>query len=94
MKRIFKMTRNVSGLPEETCSTVQRLRVSGFEIHVACHQSTNFVHAEKASIDTGVILFFREAILPKAGESSAPRLRALGKDFHPLCFKCQVGGSV
>ena len=35
-------------------------------------------------------LLFREAILPKAGESSAPRLRALGKDFHPLCFKCQV----
>ena len=21
----------------------------------------------------------------------ALRLRALGKDFHPLCFKCQVG---
>ena len=50
----------------------------------------NFLHEEKSSIDTG--LFFREAILPKAGESSAPRLRALGKDFHPLCFKCQVIG--
>jgi len=31
----------------------------------------------------------REHILPKKGETSAPRLRALGRDFHPECFKCE-----
>jgi len=30
-----------------------------------------------------------EHIVPKKGETSAPRLRALDKDFHPECFKCE-----
>jgi len=30
-----------------------------------------------------------QPILPRAGETSAPRLRAMGRDFHPACFKCQ-----
>ena len=29
-------------------------------------------------------------ILPKRGETVAARLRALGRDFHPECFKCEV----
>jgi len=32
----------------------------------------------------------REPIVPKKGETSAARLRALGRDFHPECFKCEV----
>ena len=33
---------------------------------------------------------FRQPILPKQGETAAARLRALGRDFHPECFKCEV----
>jgi hypothetical protein len=28
-------------------------------------------------------------IAPKEGQTTAPRLRALGRDFHPACFKCE-----
>jgi len=31
-------------------------------------------------------------IVPVRGETTAPRLRALGQDFHPECFKCQTCG--
>ena len=34
---------------------------------------------------------FRQSILPKRGETAASRLRALGRDFHPECFNCEVG---
>jgi len=33
-------------------------------------------------------------IVPKEGQTTAPRLRALGKDFHPPCFKCEDCGMV
>merc|ERR1711997_294977 len=35
-----------------------------------------------------------EPIAPKVGESSAPRLTALDKDWHPSCFKCKDCGCV
>merc|ERR1712106_1196636 len=35
-----------------------------------------------------------EPIVPKKGETSAARLRALGRDFHPECFKCEDCGLV
>jgi len=31
-------------------------------------------------------------IVPKTGETTAARLRALGRDFHPECFKCEDCG--
>jgi len=36
----------------------------------------------------------RQPIVPAKGETSAPRLRALGRDFHPECFKCEDCGLV
>ena len=33
----------------------------------------------------------RLPILPRKGEAAASRLRALGRDFHPHCFRCEVG---
>merc|ERR1712213_42487 len=30
----------------------------------------------------------KEPIAPKVGETSVPRLTALGNDYHPDCFKC------
>ena len=32
----------------------------------------------------------KKPIVPKKGQTRAPRIRALGKDFHLACFKCEV----
>jgi len=34
----------------------------------------------------------KRAIVPTEGQTKAPRLRALGKDYHPDCFKCEDCG--
>jgi len=70
-----------------TCSVCQKSMVGvpfslGEDKQIYCAEDYQKKHAAQCSA-------CGEAILPKAGESSAPRLRALGKDFHPLCFKCQ-----
>ncbi|XP_023328187.1 zyxin [Eurytemora carolleeae] len=31
----------------------------------------------------------KNPIVPKEGHTTAPRIRALDKDFHPACFKCE-----
>jgi len=31
----------------------------------------------------------RKPIVPKEGQTTAPRIRALDRDFHPSCFKCE-----
>jgi len=70
-----------------TCSVCQKNMVGipfslGEDKQIYCAEDYQKKHAATCSA-------CGEAILPKPGESSAPRLRALGKDFHPLCFKCQ-----
>jgi len=37
--------------------------------------------------------YCKKPIVPKAGQSKASRIRALDKDFHINCFKCQDCGS-
>ena len=32
----------------------------------------------------------KRPIVPVDGGKVAPKLRALGQDYHPDCFKCQV----
>jgi len=34
----------------------------------------------------------KKPIVPSEGQKTAPRLRALGKDYHPNCFKCEDCG--
>jgi hypothetical protein len=34
----------------------------------------------------------KRPIVPAEGQTNAPRLRALGKDYHPDCFKCEDCG--
>ena len=36
----------------------------------------------------------KQPIVPKKGQTKAPRIRALGKDFHLACFKCEDCGLV
>jgi len=36
----------------------------------------------------------RKPIVPTEGQTKAPRLRAMGKDYHPDCFKCEDCGLV
>jgi len=31
----------------------------------------------------------KQPIVPKEGQTKAPRIRALDRDFHPQCFKCE-----
>ena len=35
----------------------------------------------------------RKPIVPTEGQTKAPRLRAMGKDYHPDCFKCEARDS-
>ena len=35
-----------------------------------------------------------QGIVPREGQSKAPRIRALDRDFHPECFKCEDCGLV
>lgn len=34
----------------------------------------------------------KRPIIPEPGQTTAPRLRAMGKDYHPNCFKCEDCG--
>merc|ERR1719483_1834246 len=36
----------------------------------------------------------KKAIVPKKGQTKAPRIKALGKDFHIACFCCEDCGLV
>ena len=34
--------------------------------------------------------YCKKPIVPKDGQNTAPRLRAMGRDFHPDGLKCEV----
>eukprot|EP00096_Caligus_rogercresseyi_P006071 TRINITY_DN22233_c0_g1_i1.p1 TRINITY_DN22233_c0_g1~~TRINITY_DN22233_c0_g1_i1.p1 ORF type:complete len:206 (-),score=59.66 TRINITY_DN22233_c0_g1_i1:23-640(-) len=38
--------------------------------------------------------FCKNPIVPEKGHTSAPRIRALNRDFHPKCFQCEDCGLV
>ena len=52
-----------------------------FQIY--CTEDYNRKKAPKCS-------FCKKPIVPKEGQKTAPRLRALGRDYHPQCFQCEV----
>eukprot|EP00092_Neocalanus_flemingeri_P033618 GFUD01036546.1.p1 GENE.GFUD01036546.1~~GFUD01036546.1.p1 ORF type:complete len:566 (-),score=130.78 GFUD01036546.1:276-1925(-) len=54
---------------------------------IYCSEDYKRKHAAMCSVCS-------EPIVPKKGETSAARLRALGRDFHPECFKCEDCGLV
>ena len=55
-------------------------------VQVYCTEDYNRKRAPKCS-------FCKKPIVPKEGQKSAPRLRALGRDYHPQCFQCEVGNT-
>ena len=57
--------------------------ISDDKFNIYCEEDYNRKKAAKCS-------YCKKPIAPKAGEKTVPRLRALGKDFHPDCFKCEV----
>ena len=57
--------------------------ISDDKFNIYCEEDYNRKKAAKCS-------YCKKPIAPKAGEKTVLRLRALGKDFHPDCFKCEV----
>ena len=53
-------------------------------MQIYCTDDYNLKKAPKCS-------FCKKPIVPKEGQKTAPRLRALGRDYHPQCFQCEVG---
>ena len=57
--------------------------ISDDKFNIYCEDDYNRKKACKCS-------YCKKPIVPRPGEKTVPRLRALGKDFHPNCFKCEV----
>ena len=53
------------------------------KMNIYCEEDYNLKKALRCA-------YCKKPIVPKANEKTVPRLRALGKDFHPTCFKCEV----
>jgi len=59
--------------------------ISDDKFNIYCEDDYNRKKACKCS-------YCKKPIVPRPGEKTVPRLRALGKDFHPNCFKCEDCG--
>jgi len=59
--------------------------ISDDKFNIYCEEDYNRKKACRCS-------YCKKPIAPKPGEKTVPRLRALGKDFHPDCFKCEDCG--
>ena len=57
--------------------------ISDDKMNIYCEEDYNLKKALKCS-------YCKKPIAPKPGEKTVPRLRALGRDFHLTCFKCEV----
>ena len=73
----------------------QALRTTALKCHVffKCPLKTflhHFVQDDFVKKKAFKCSYCKKPIVPKDGEKTAPRLRAMGKDFHPDCFKCEV----
>ncbi|XP_059079452.1 LIM domain-containing protein 1-like isoform X2 [Tigriopus californicus] len=56
--------------------------VSDDKHQIYCPEDWNKKKAAKCA-------FCKKAIVPKNGQKTASRLRAMGKDYHPECFQCE-----
>jgi len=54
---------------------------------IYCQDDFNRLYATHCSVCS-------RPIVPKKGESTASRIKALGRDFHPWCFVCDKCGEV
>ena len=61
--------------------------ISDDKFNIYCEEDYNRKKACRCS-------YCKKPIAPKPGEKTVPRLRALGKDFHPDCFKCEVSSAL
>jgi len=59
--------------------------ISDDKFNIYCEDDYNRKKAAKCA-------YCKKPIVPKPGQKTVPRLRALGKDFHPDCFKCEDCG--
>jgi len=59
--------------------------ITDSKMNIYCEEDYNLKKALRCA-------YCKKPIVPKANEKTVPRLRALGKDFHPTCFKCEDCG--
>ncbi|XP_040570094.1 uncharacterized protein [Lepeophtheirus salmonis] len=57
------------------------------KLNIYCPEDYTKKFANKCS-------FCKNPIVPEKGQKSAPRIRALNRDFHPKCFQCEDCGLV
>ena len=66
----------------------------GTMAEVVCDPTWHWIRKEDYNMKKAIkCSYCKKPIVPKPGEKTVPRLRALGKDFHPTCFKCEVSTS-
>jgi len=91
--RIMKISDDMVYHPDCFCCVVCNASVVG-EPFSQDEESNIYCSADFIKKTAGVCSSCGEFIVPKEGESTTERIRALGKDFHSECFKCQDCGQV